>query len=177
MPDNDTQGEVDDRRHLGDSSHYDDSLGYFLRSGSHIPRRQGGSERLRRGLARSSQRISLLRNRPPVVLLHIANDTHLDVLRADLDKGVQEAHPRRHQGRPDGKDAAEEQGQSGQDAGSCRHPVRGVLAAAVHHLRPGQDGRRTVAQRRRTDTHGGPDRSVARIVQLVHQPDTVRFFQ
>lgn len=83
----------------------------------------------------------------------------------------------RHARRRHGEHAAEVQGQSREDARGSRDSVRPVLVSAVPHLRedkagwshPEVGGRHLPVR----DAAG----AVAGRVQLLHQPDPVRFLQ
>lgn len=132
---------------------------------------------MQRGVAEQHERRDVLPRGEPPLLLRAAARPHLAVLRPHLDQGVAAVHPVRLQGRADGADAAKVQSQGGEDAGRGGHPVRVVVAAALHHLRARQAGRRPISLGGGGGGHGDARGAVARGVQLVHQPHPVRLLQ
>lgn len=128
-------------------------------------------------VARRPGRHPLLPHSQLTLLLHTAHDSHIPVLYPHMGKGLETHHPNGHQGRADGKDATEIQSESRQDARSCGHTLRALLAATLCHIRKDQ-ARRGCGEMGRRDPAGGDTHcAVARRLQFLYKPDSVCFLQ
>jgi len=73
-------------------------------------------------------------------LLRVTNDTHISLLYSHLDQGVAQAYTHRYQGRSDGEDTAEVEGEGGQDVGRGRDTFRPLMVASLRDLCCSQTG-------------------------------------
>lgn len=137
MSDHEAAGPLYDLGDLGDRPHDDHSLGLVLRPCDHIQRCARRSV-VHRGVAGRLGRHSLLPHSQLVVLLHSAYDPHIPLLHPHMGQSLETHNSYRYKGCADGEDAAEIQGESREDVGSCRYPVRVVLVAVVCDLRKDQ---------------------------------------
>lgn len=85
-----------------------------------------------------------------------------------MGQGMAEAHPHRHQGRPNGTNATEIQSESGQNVGGRRDFIRVILAAALRDLCPDQVRRRDRKLGGRGAANRHTDSSVVRSLELLH---------
>lgn len=128
-------------------------------------------------VARFAGRQPLFPDSQHVVLLHPAHDSHIPMLYPYMDQSLETHNSYRYEGRADGKDATEVQGESRQDAGSCRHTLCAVLVTSLRHIRTDQARRAYRSLGRRRPTGGDAYRTVARRVQFLHKSDSVCVLQ
>lgn len=176
MPDHDAPSPIHHRRDLACVDDHNHTVGAVLRHGGHIQRRSE-SGTVFGGVAGLSGRKPVLPAGQPGPLLRGADDRDIAVLRDDMDQGVAPDDTNGQQGRPDGTDPAEEQGEGGENAGHGRHPVRRVVVPAVRDIRPDQTGRPAHVLGRGFPARGYANRPVAGRVQQLHQPGSVRVLQ
>lgn len=88
-----------------------------------------------------------------------------------------QAYTHRHQGRPDGEDTTEVEGEGGQDAGRGCDTLRSLMVASLRNLRRDQVGRRRGGEGGRDPTDRHADRPVAGCQQLLHKSDPLRILQ
>lgn len=134
MPNHETPRTDNDHLHLVHRPNDDPSLGHILRPGCHLWRR-AGRPIVHRSVAGLHERSSLLPDRQPGLLLYPTDDPHYTMLRFDLDQSMEKKYTDRHQGRTDGENAAEIEGQGGKDVGGGSNTVRIVMAAIIRDLR------------------------------------------
>ena len=136
MSDHEAAGPLYDLCDLGDRPHDNHSLGLVLRPCD--IQRCTRSSVVCGGVARRLGWHPLLPHSQFFVLLHPAYDSHIPLLHPHMGQSLETHNSYRYEGCADGEDAAEIQGESSQDVGSCRYPVRVVLAAVVRDLRKDQ---------------------------------------
>lgn len=110
-------------------------------------------------------------------LLRPADDTHISLLHSYLDQGVAQAYTYRYQGRPDGEDTAEVEGEGGQDAGRGCDTLRPLMVASLRNLCRDQVGRRRGGEGGRDPADRHADCPVAGRQQLLHKSNSLRFLQ
>lgn len=174
VSDNEEEGPNDNSGDLVHRPHNNLPVAPLLRPGRHLQRRSR-PEALPRGVATPEGRNPLLPDRQSDVVLRTSHDPHLPLLHPDLDQSVAEAHTLGHEGRPNGEDTAEIEGEGGENVGRGRHTVRPLVATPLRDLHCDQAGRRAKGGRDRP--HSDADRPVAGCEQLVHQSDPVRLLQ
>lgn len=174
VSDNEEESTDDNSGDLVHRPHDNIPVAPLLRPGRHLQRRPG-PEALPRGVAAPERRNPLLPDRQSDPVLRTTHDPHLPLLYTDLDQGVAEAHTLGHEGRPNGEDTAEVEGEGGENVGRGRNTVRPLVAAPLRHLHCDQAGRRAKGGRDRP--HSNADRPMAGSEQLVHQSDPLRLLQ
>lgn len=122
-----------DHHHLVGRINYDDSLGDILRPRWNL-QRCTRRKTLPRSVARFYEWRSIFFNRKYDFLLHITDDSDNDVLRTDMDQGVETQHSHRHQRCSDGTTAAEIKSKSGENASRRSDIVRPLLASALRNI-------------------------------------------
>lgn len=128
-------------------------------------------------MAASQGRLAILPDWQSDPLLRAADDTHIPLLYSHLDQGMAQAYTHRYQGRPDGEDTAEVEGEGGQDAGRGRDTFRPLMVASLRNLRRDQAGRRRGREGGRDPADRHADCPVAGRQQLLHKSDPLRFLQ
>lgn len=174
VSDNEEEGPNDNSGDLVHRPHNNFPVAPLLRPGRHLQRRSR-PEALPGGVAAPEGRHPLLPDRQSDPVLRTPHDPHLPLLHPDLDQSVAEAHTLGHEGRPDGEDTAEIEGEGGENAGRRGDTLRPLVAAFVRDLHGDQAGRRAEGGRDRP--HSDADRPVAGRQQLVHQSDPLRLLQ
>jgi len=176
VPDHEAARSHDDRGDLVHRSDDDVALAAVFRFGLHL-RRRSRSAALPGDMATSGGWLPVLSDRQLDPLLRAANDPHIALLHPHMDQGVAQTHTHRHQGRSDGEDTAEVEGEGGKNAGGGRDTVRPLVAAPLRHLRRDQARRRRSGKRGRDPADRHTDRSVVGRQQLLHKSDPLRLLQ
>lgn len=176
MSNHETAGSHDDRRNLVNCPDNDIALVAILRLGLHL-RRRSRSASLPGNVATSQGRLAILRDWQSDPLLCAADDTHIPLLHTHLDQGVAQAYTYRHQGRPDGEDTAEVEGEGGQDVGRGRDTLRPLMVASLRNLCRNQAGRRRGRAGGRDPADRHADCPVVGRQQFLHKSDPLRFLQ
>jgi len=176
MSNHETASSHDNRRDLVHRPDNDVTVVVILRFGLHL-RRRSRFAFLSGKVATSQGWLAVLSNWQSDSLLRIANDTHIPLLYSHLDQGVAQTYTYRCQGRPDGEDTAEVEGEGGQDVGRGRDTLRPFMVASLRNLCCSQAGRRRGGKGGRDSADRYADRPVAGRQQFLHKSDPLRFLQ